>query len=113
MVDKNGTWQCKNPFRKGEYYVPDHHTADMWAPALTAIYSWHWTDNLGQIFISQYEDGGPILVKQQSTFINTDSKVHGANIGPACVLSAPDGPHVGPMNLAIGELTSTGLSDVT
>ena len=31
-----------------------------------------------------------------------DSKVHGANMGPTWVLSAPDGPHVNPMNLAIG-----------
>ena len=31
-----------------------------------------------------------------------DSKVHGANMGPTWVLSAPDGPYVGPMNLAIG-----------
>ena len=30
-----------------------------------------------------------------------DSRVHGANIGPTCVLSAPDGPLVGPTNLAI------------
>ena len=30
-----------------------------------------------------------------------DSNVHGANMGPTWVLSAPDGPHVGPMNLAI------------
>ena len=30
-----------------------------------------------------------------------DSKVHGANMGPTWVLSAPDGPHVGPVNLAI------------
>ena len=30
-----------------------------------------------------------------------DRKVHGANIGPTWVLSAPDGPHVGPMKLAI------------
>ena len=30
-----------------------------------------------------------------------DSKVHGANMGPTWVLSAPDGPHVGPMNLDI------------
>ena len=30
-----------------------------------------------------------------------DSKVHGANMGPTGVLSALDGPHVGPMNLAI------------
>ena len=27
-----------------------------------------------------------------------DDKVHGANMGPTWVLSAPDGPHVGPMN---------------
>ena len=33
-----------------------------------------------------------------------DSKVHGANMGPTWVLSAPDGPHVGPMNLAIGDV---------
>ena len=26
-------------------------------------------------------------------------EVHGANMGPTWVLSAPDGPHVGPMNL--------------
>ena len=30
-----------------------------------------------------------------------DSKVHGANMGPAWVLSAPDGPHVGPTSLAL------------
>ena len=29
------------------------------------------------------------------------SKVHGANMGPTWALLAPDGPHVGPMNLAI------------
>ena len=33
--------------------------------------------------------------------IYPESKVHGANMGPTCVLSAPNGPHVGPMNLAI------------
>ena len=30
-----------------------------------------------------------------------DSKVHGANTGPTWVLSAPGGPHVGHVNLAI------------
>ena len=35
---------------------------------------------------------------------NPDSKVRGANMGPTRVLSAPDGPHVGPMNLAIREV---------
>ena len=35
----------------------------------------------------------------RSTF--PDSKVHEANMGPTWVLSAPDGPHVDPMNFAI------------
>ena len=30
-----------------------------------------------------------------------DNKVHGVKMGPTWVLSAPDGPHVGPMNVAI------------
>ena len=30
-----------------------------------------------------------------------DKQVHGANMGPTWVLSAPDGPHIGPMDLAI------------
>ena len=30
-----------------------------------------------------------------------DRKVHGAKMGPTWVLSAPGGPHVGPMNFAI------------
>ena len=30
-----------------------------------------------------------------------DSKVHGANMGPICGPQDSDGPHVGPMNLAI------------
>ena len=33
--------------------------------------------------------------------IERDSKFHGANMGPTWVLSAPDGPHVGPMKFAI------------
>ena len=41
--------------------------------------------------------------------INPDSKVHGANMGPIWVLSAPVGPHVCPMNLAIREI----LPDMT
>ena len=30
-----------------------------------------------------------------------DSKIHGANMGPTWVLSAPDGPHIGPMKFSI------------
>ena len=38
--------------------------------------------------------------------MTTDSKIHGVNMGPTWVLSAPDGPHVGSMNHAIGDLNS-------
>ena len=45
-----------------------------------------------------------------------DSKVHEANMGPTWVLSAPDGPHVGHMNLAIrvmvGEVWQLSKDDV-
>ena len=41
-----------------------------------------------------------------------DSKVHGANMGPTWVLSAPDGPHAGPMNLAITEGPIALLADL-
>ena len=37
-------------------------------------------------------------------FIIPDSKVNWANMGPTWVLSAPDGPHVGPMNLVIRDV---------
>ena len=40
-------------------------------------------------------DHAPVCMK----YAYPDSKVHGANMGPTWVLSAPDGPHVGPMNL--------------
>ena len=33
-----------------------------------------------------------------------NSKVHGANMRPTWVLSAPDGPHVGPMNFVIRDM---------
>ena len=46
-----------------------------------------------------------------------DSKVHGTNMGPTWILSAPGGPHVGPMNFAIrvmiGGLDNTGSQLLT
>ena len=42
----------------------------------------------------------------------SDSKVHGDNKGPTWVLSAPDRPHIGPMNLAIRVITSKWNWDV-
>ena len=62
--------------------------------------------------------GNPIPRKKRSWFINKnqipkvldpwddnpDTKVKRANMGHIWVLSAPDGPHVGPRNLAIREV---------
>ena len=45
-------------------------------------------------------------VKLKWKYHNPYSKVHGANMWPTWVLSAPDGPHVGPTNLAIREALS-------
>ena len=65
---------------------------------------------VGSVFFSwhglQIEDGnGPFHNEdrkcQECPYHTPDSKVHGANMGPIWVLSATDGPHVGPMNLAI------------
>ena len=62
-------------------------------------------DNSEPFYISWFA----ICIKFQSVFaksgrfIDPDSKVHGANIRPTWVLSAPDGPHVGPWNLLSGE----------
>ena len=39
-----------------------------------------------------------------------DSKIHGTNMWPTWVLPAPDGPHVGPMNLVIGDILPMGQS---
>ena len=33
-----------------------------------------------------------------------ENNFHGANMGPIWVLSSPDGPHIGPMNLAIRDV---------
>ena len=41
------------------------------------------------------------VMERTFTHLYPDNKVHGANIGPNWVLSAPVGPYAGPMNLAI------------
>ena len=51
------------------------------------------------------------LLLDDSTICNIpDSNTHGANVGPTWVLSAPDGPLVGPMNLAIGDHYPSGYA---
>ena len=47
-------------------------------------------------------------VKPSLVQASPDSKVHGVNMESTWVLSAPDGPHIGPMNLTIREGMSPG-----
>ena len=50
-------------------------------------------------FIHRLHAGGPTRCSQRES--RSDSKVHGANMGPTCALSAPDEPHIGPVNFDI------------
>ena len=61
-----------------------------------------WTEFLREISQSTT---GPCKLYPHLILQSPDSKIHGANMGPTWVLSAPDGPHVGPMNLAIRAVT--------
>ena len=48
------------------------------------------------------------MLKSGMDYVNKrglDSKVRGANMGPIWVLSAPGGPHVSPINLAVREVS--------
>ena len=45
-------------------------------------------------------------VDRKTRNIFPDSKVHGANMGPTWILTAPDGPHDGPRNLSIRVLSA-------
>ena len=95
----------------------------IWLPGLRTNYV--WTKEITEITIFQLTDNTQIVltpllltcglsqfVAIPSRFLtdgivnklrNPDIKVHGAHMVPTWVLTAPDGPHVGPMNLAIRE----------
>ena len=51
---------------------------------------------LPELMLPYHQWGSVALAKD-----HPDSKVHGANMGPIWILSVPEGPHVGPLNLAI------------
>ena len=50
-----------------------------------------------------------MLITDSISFYNevipADIKVHESNMGSSSVLSAPGGPHAGPMNLAISNVS--------
>ena len=51
--------------------------------------------------LNYYSHFDVVWSQRRLEHVDPDSKVHGANMGPTWVLLAPDGPHVGPMNLVI------------
>ena len=65
--------------------------------SLTWYYSWYYSCNTTQMdsVVAWGWSSSSSILKSIP-----DSKVHEANMGPTLVLSAPDGPHFGPMNLA-------------
>ena len=68
----------------------------------------HWFSN--SLLPNWYKSLSDATLAQLYT-ICPDSKVHRENMGPTWVLSAPDGPYVGPMNLAI-RVSSLGLNEL-
>ena len=59
---------------------------------LSALTKKVWITKLSMFFIKLF---------WLPTILHPDSKIHGAIMGPTWVLSAPGGPHVGPINLVI------------
>ena len=75
------TWNGEKPIEKSRIFLVDHF---MSSPDQSDAFMEN--DGLHELAIAE-------------TF--PDSKVHGTNMGPTWILPAPDGPHVGPMNLAM------------
>ena len=96
------TWKCVNIF-KTRRDVSEINIC------LTRISSLHYMsiDFLTMPIIGSKARiiGRPVTQNSSSVSAcnSPDSKVHEANMAPTWVLSAPDGPHVGPMNLAMRE----------
>ena len=98
-----GLCHCLNAGSWSLYIIP------VWHYYSNHISPWHWATRPQEM--KQLKKGGQGMWavrkvpyhRMQYIPLNMypDSKVHGANIGPTWVLSAPDGPHVGHMDLAI------------
>ena len=60
-----------------------------------------YMDYIYHRYLNTETSGGCFTTLSELSKRVPDSKVDGADMGPTWVLSAPDGPHGGPMNLAI------------
>ena len=80
----------------------ERYVIDMLQQNTIGMYKMYWG-------INKHKHTG--LYLELNSRIYQDSKMHGANMGPTWVLSAPDGPHIGPMNLAIRDECPQGVWD--
>ena len=86
-------------------------TRPQWRPSLLT-HIWiiqHWWNKSNDLFWICHRNDVCPWHKNNFPIIHhgtPDSKVHGANMGPTWIMSATDGPHIGPMNLAIRDSIS-------
>ena len=85
-------------------YIPcpimDKYLSLIWTFNLTKLIRRITFSAIGFIHLQYFRLFYSWMSPNISSDINPDSKVPGPNMGPAWDLSAPDGPHVGPMNIA-------------
>ena len=76
----------------------------IWLPSDAIDLGRQWLMQWFVVWRSQVVCGIHLGATSQTIRNIPDSKVHVAHIGPTWVLSAPGGPHIGPMNLAIRDV---------
>ena len=89
--------------------IPCHGKAfRLSGPVCSAVDVWEWRINFishftGHVITNPCWNYSQSMLSKGAPGVShfPDNKVHGANMGITWVLSAPDGPHVGPMNLAL------------
>ena len=92
-TEKRNTVQC---IRWNEILVTGCTTYCFYNSRCSRLQMIRWYDGISESVVLS-------LTRRNMNFTRRypDSKIHGANMGPTWVLSAPDGPHVDPMTLAI------------
>ena len=75
-------------------------SSNLWRLTMTGPNRWQEITWSNYVPVDRHIYASPEL-KSLSKYRFPDSKVHGANMGTIWVLSAPDEPYVGPVNLAI------------
>ena len=98
--------------------MTNNYLYQLWHSSIKFIYMYiymgttrpQWDDCSDNILTIWCLNGKKVLEKMFMVS-HPDSKVHGANMGPTWVLSAPGGPHVGPINLAIRDVHCPSFSN--